>query len=299
MIIINFYITPVMAEHIYSDLKHVKGSDDLRWDEECLDHVTLFQTKPKSEQPQKIIKEWKRITGIDTPEYKEAAEILLNMLRNLHTFMKSCNFKTTALLGRNIENQTGTLCLANLFNNTLLPKESVMEYVKIVINKYEMCFQSPKEDRFHLNPELSETVPLVFSVAIPALDYAKSIIKSQTSRTIKKGEFIDGLMDLYTTNPIELRSMTYEKSNSDVKLTCTYTSNQGSEKHVWRFGDALYMDGKKVKHLGWSVTKKEGKNLFIVKGMANLAVWIEFIINFEKTDSVITASGVRVQGECV
>ena len=50
----------------------------------------------------------------------------------------------------------------------------------------------------------------------------------------------------------------FEKMTSGEKMTCNYTSNQGSETHVWTFNsvdgvDALYSAGKKMTGLGFTV----------------------------------------------
>ena len=92
----------------------------------------------------------------------------------------------------------------------------------------------------------------------------------------------------------------YEKSTSGEKLSCFYQGNQGSESHVWTYSDALYMDGQKVTDFGWQVSKKEGKLIFIVTGVVQLIIPIEFYINFHNSSSVetIPQMGIKVTGSC-
>ena len=69
-------------------------------------------------------------------------------------------------------------------------------------------------------------------------------------------------------------------------MSCFYQGNQGSESHVWSYSDALYMDGKKLADSGFQVSKKEGKIIFIVSGLVQLIILIEFYINFHNITSM-------------
>ncbi len=92
----------------------------------------------------------------------------------------------------------------------------------------------------------------------------------------------------------------YEKSTGGEKLSCFYQGNAGSESHVWTYSDSLYMDGRKITDLGWKVSKKEGKLIFIVTGVVQLIIPLEFYINFHNSTSVETIQqlGIKVTGTC-
>jgi hypothetical protein len=301
MTIITFYITPAMADHLHG-LKHAKGSGSMHWDEECLDYITL--KKPKSEKHKISFDGFKKKfsdAGFKDSDWK----MLFKYHHAIYQFMKSCNIKSLDLFTKKFSgniSQPDTLCFINLVKRSGKNEEFITKEAISIVEKYEMCSLTPKEDKFAANfkdPKLkSVTHSIAHASALfgytPAL-YAFTIKQSQKERTIREGEFEDGKTAESTGPKNEFEA--YEKSTSGVKLTCMYTTNQGSEKHVWSYSDKLYVDGVPMKDKGWSVSKKDNKNIFIAKG-STLGIPIEFFINFESSSSVETAAGVRIEGQC-
>jgi hypothetical protein len=270
----------------------------MTWDEECLEYILL--TKPKSEKHQQGIKIFRRLSGIKD---EKALNKILGFLHAIYTYMKRCNVKTGVIMKQSFETQQGKMCMIPLLN-TGMPQKVIGKSLAQTLMKYEMCSQSPKEDRFKPirdlpnvpTPSPNEPPIAVAYPMFPPDIYAESIRTSQSNRTIKKGEF-EGETTADNSGPID-EFEAYEKITSGVKLSCSYTTNLGSESHDWSYSDELYIDGEKVTDLGWSVSKKDGKKIFIVKGMAQLVIPMEFFINFETSSSVATAAGIRAQGQC-
>jgi hypothetical protein len=293
MTMIIFYITPAMADHY--GLKHAKGSDAMNWDEECLEYITI--TKPKSEKHKvavKAIKELAMAQNVDESTWNS----FMQFHHATYNYMKRCNIKTVDIMQKSMETQQGMLCLIGLVKSSGFNEEFVGKNLATMVMKYEMCSQSPKEDRFKpiSGDDKSWIHPVAYGFIFNSELYKKSILNSQSTRTIKKGEF-EGETTVDKSGPKDDFDA-YEKSTSGAKLTCHYSTNKGSETHKWTYSDKLYMDGQKVTDLGWSVKKKGGKKIFIVKGMAQLVIPIEFFIDFENSSSVETAAGVRIDGQC-
>ena len=89
-----------------------------------------------------------------------------------------------------------------------------------------------------------------------------------------------------------------EEEEESAEMTCNYTSNQGSETHVWTFSDALYSDGKKMTGLGFTVERKGKGKIFITQGTMALGIPIQFFVDFENRTSVETAAGMTIPGIC-
>ena len=94
-----------------------------------------------------------------------------------------------------------------------------------------------------------------------------------------------------------------EEEEESAEMTCNYTSNQGSETHVWTFNsvdgvDALYTGGKKMTGLGFTVERQGKGKIFITRGTMALGIPIQFFVDFENRTSVETAAGMTIPGVC-